>query len=196
MSLCHADASSTGWTIRVLPGRRSLPLPPSDRSLCPKTGRGVCKATPEIGWVGIISSFFQAPLTLPSLLVSPYSVPSFSSGLFIPSHHFKRHSAFTVVIPIPPVIPIFPSSSGAPLFPRRHDVSRLKIRRSLLKERIKHLFPLMASTMVTEELSEISEVPLTPLTVQDGGTPPRDGGLETGHPAASAWTSHRACKKG
>lgn len=58
-SLCHGDASSTGQTIRVLPGHRSLPLPPSNRSLCPKTGREVCKAMPETGSVGIISSPFS-----------------------------------------------------------------------------------------------------------------------------------------
>lgn len=71
----------------------------------------------------------------------------------------------------------------------------------MLKERIKHLFCLMAPTMVTEELPETSEVPLTPLTVQDGGTPPRDGGLETASscfsmdqsPCLSERVSEREC---
>lgn len=89
--------------------------------------------------------FLQSPTNLWSLLVCPSSIPPFPSG------HFKCYSAFTVVILIPPVIPVLPSSSASFLLPRTHDFSQLKIRRSLLKERTKHLFHLMAPTMATEE---------------------------------------------
>lgn len=102
------------------------------------------------GW-NMLSSFFQSPLTLWSLLVSCFPIPSFSSALFIPSHHFKHHSTFTVVILVSPDIPVLSWSSVSLFFQRRYDFSQLKIKRSLLKKIIKHLFHLAASKMDREE---------------------------------------------
>lgn len=113
-------------------------------------GHGLCKAMGEICCVGIISSLFSVttPLTLQSLLVYLYSIPSFCSG----SHHFKCHSAFITVIPIPPVTLILLSPAASPLFfSKKHRFCQLKLKRSLLKERINHLSHLMSSAIDTEK---------------------------------------------
>lgn len=88
------------------------------------------------------SFFFQTPA---HPVITPFSISSFSSGLFIPPGNFKYHSALRCYVNSTCY------SNLATLFPGIHDFSPLKIRRSLLKERIKHLFYLMASTVDMEE---------------------------------------------
>lgn len=111
------------------------------------------------------------------LLASPFSVPTFPSGPFLPFWSFKHHSAFSFAISIPSV---FQSC----LNNHSHSSSnrtQLKTRKSLLKERIKHIYHLIATTRVVSDITDVL------LSVQSYN-------LEQGHHTNVYWTEKKTSR--